>query len=68
MPTLACLLVEGLSRADRHMVVAWTHGPRDAGIGWLPGELPCCPDPQERMPHCPRQRSQTTDGFGLALV
>ena len=27
----------------------------------LPGELPCCPDPQERWPRCPRQKSQTTE-------
>lgn len=42
-----CLsLSRGLSRDDRHnMVVAWTRGPRDAGFDWLPGELPCCPDP-----------------------
>ena len=65
---LPCLLVEGLSRDDRHMVVARTRGPGDAGIDWLPGELPCCPDPQERWPRGPTQKSQTTEIFALAAV
>ena len=65
---LACLLVKGLSRDDRHMVVARTRGPGDAGIDWLPGELPCCPDPQERWPRGPTQKSQTTEIFALAAV
>ena len=47
---LPCLLVEGFSRDERHMVVEWTHGPGDVGI-------PSCqmvvlasrPDPQVTM-------------------
>ena len=60
--------VAGLSQA----VTAYGRAvdPRTRGRGnfGLPCELPCCPDPQERWPRGPTQKSQTTEIFALAAV